>query len=55
MDFCQEKHWEPLTERQLQNELKKVMADVHRVGRSNDLVGPNEKTARGFRGVRLQD
>jgi P4 family phage/plasmid primase-like protien len=53
-DFCHEKKWKPLTQRQFQNELNEVMAKVHVVAQSHDLTGPDKKRVRGFRGVRLQ-
>jgi phage/plasmid-associated DNA primase len=55
MEFCHEKKWGALSERQLQNELAGVMKETHGVVRRNDIVSDANRLVRGFRGVRLED
>lgn len=53
LQFCAEKHWTPLSERQFQNNLAQAMEVQHHVIRRNDIVGPDKKSVRGFSGVAL--
>lgn len=52
-DFCEERDWEPLRERQFQAELPDAMLEFHRATRRND-IRRDGKNVRGFRGVQLR-
>ncbi len=51
-DYCEDRDWEPLRDRQFQSELPDVMIEYHRAFKRND-IRQDGKSVRGFRGVRL--
>ena len=50
LDYCAEKGWIALTDRQFQNELPKILKEVHGVVKRNDIIS-GDKSVRGFKGV----
>ncbi|MDD5677462.1 MAG: primase-like DNA-binding domain-containing protein, partial [Kiritimatiellae bacterium] len=52
-DYCDDRDWAPLRDRQFQSELPDVMIEYHRAFKRNDIRQPDGKSVRGFRGVRL--
>lgn len=53
-DYCEEREWEPLRDRQFQAELPDAMLEFHRATKRND-VRHDGKSVRGFRGVKLRN
>lgn len=52
-DYCETRDWEPVRDRHFQAELPDAMLEYHRATKRND-IRRDGKSARGFRGVRLQ-
>ena len=54
-EFCKERNWTAVTERQVENQLGTLMAKVHGVAKRNDVPLENGKLVRGFYGVSLAE
>lgn len=52
-DYCEERGWEPLRDRQFQSELPDAMLELFRAIKRNDIVRDG-KSCRGWRGVGLK-
>lgn len=52
VSFCEERGWNPLPNRKVENSLPDVMLELHRVSRRND-IKRNDQSQRGYHGVRL--
>ena len=53
-DYCAEKRWNSVDYARLQKIVNEQMYAQHGITTSNSVTGPNGKSARGFRGVRVE-